>query len=217
LNIRFDHGELAAQLQSVGLSPERTTTHVLSLNKSHNELFAAYRRNTRQEVRRCTRKYGVQIRQVVNDEDVTKYCSIHEKLAQQKEGFLVKYPFSLISELVKLREHVILLVAEVEGRIVAGTLFIRDGDSMLAWHSAADRDYARLDVSPALMDRGIQMALELGLTMFNLGASITDSLRFFKTSFGAVPRDCWHFRIRQDRSLYRRGMDRLKRTLAPKE
>lgn len=208
LNVRFDHEDLASQLQDADLSPVENICHVLKLDKSHDELFAAYRRTTRQEIKRCTRKYGVQIRRAINDEDVAKYCAVHEKLARQKKGFRVKYPYSLISELLKLREHATLLIGEYEGQVVAGTLFFRDGDSMLAWHSAADREYAHLDISPAIMDSGIQLACELGLTTFNLGASRTDSLRFFKTSFGAVPRKNWYFCLSSHRSLFKRTMNR---------
>jgi hypothetical protein len=193
-NVRFDHDRLAAAMRKAGHLCKSGTTHVIPLLGDHEVVFSHYRPTRRNEIRQCHRK-GVQIRRALGYEDVIAYCQVHERLAQQKEGFNIKYPTSLICELVKLREHVILLVAEYEGKIIAGSLFFVDGDSMMYWHGASDRDYSRLFASGALVDRGIQIACEKGCQSFNMGGSCTDALREFKTSFGAAERTVYAFTV----------------------
>lgn len=210
VNVRFDHGDLAAQLQDKGLAFQRSTTHIIQLGKSHDELFAAYSATHKKHVRRFHRQ-GATIRRADTYKDIVAYCAVHEKLAQQKAGFRVKYPISLIDGLVKLRDHTALLVAEFDGRIIAGLLSFRDGNSMLAWHLASDRDYERLYASAALYDGIIQIAGESGLVTLNLGGSPTDSLRDFKTSFGALPQENWHFSIKSRKQLLKQAMGKLRR------
>jgi lipid II:glycine glycyltransferase (peptidoglycan interpeptide bridge formation enzyme) len=193
-NVRFDHSMLATALHNAGLPSQSGTTHVLPLLEKHEVLFSRYRQTRRNEIRQCYRK-GVQVRRALGYEDAVAYSKVHERLTQHKEGFESKYPTSLICELVKLRDHVILLLAEYEGKIIAGALFFWDGDSMMYWHGASDRDYTRCFASGALVDRGIQIACEKGFHTFNLGRSGTDSLRQFKASFGAEARTVYAFAI----------------------
>jgi hypothetical protein len=193
-NVRFDHTVLAEALHTAGLACQSGTTHIIPLLEKHEVLFSRYRPTRRNEIRQCHRK-GIQIRRALGYEDAVAYCQVHERLAQQKEGFNINYPTSLICELVKLREYVILLVAEYEGKIIAGALFFVDGDSMMYWHGASDRDYARLFASGALVDRGIQIACEKGCQSFNMGGSGTDALREYKTSFGAAERTVYAFTV----------------------
>jgi lipid II:glycine glycyltransferase (peptidoglycan interpeptide bridge formation enzyme) len=193
-NVRFDHGMLSTQLQKAGFPAQIANTQVLDLRRKHEEIFANYRQTRRNEIRKCQRQ-RVDIRRAWSYDEVIAYCRVHEKLAHQKIGFIVTYPVNLVHELVKLRDDVVLLVADFEGQIVAGALFFIDGDSMFYWHGAADRDHARLFAAGALVDQGIQIACEKGLSSFNLGGSSTDSLRDFKESFGATIRQVWAFSV----------------------
>lgn len=193
-NVRFDHHLLAHRLMECDFSFSRSTTHVLVLDRPHKKLFSAYRPTRRNEIRRSFRQ-GLIVRRAVEHRDVASYCAVHDKLAKQKAGFRVKYPAGLIHEFVGLRDETILLVAQVGETIVAGALFFLDGDSMLYWHGAADREYSRWFATGALVDTAIKLACERHLATFNLGGSGTDSLRDYKESFGATTRDNWNFNI----------------------
>ena len=81
-----------------------------------------------------------------------------------------------------------LLIAEVNDQIIGGAFFIRDGDCLMYWHGAADRDFASYGAERRAVDRGIQLAIAEGMRTVNFGASSSDSLRSFKASFGAEPR-----------------------------
>jgi lipid II:glycine glycyltransferase (peptidoglycan interpeptide bridge formation enzyme) len=119
-------------------------------------------------------------------DEVEAYCRLHEKLEAAK-NFRVRYPAGLIHALLGLPNVATLLVAEVNDQVIGGAFFIRDGDCLMYWHGAADRDFASYVPSGALVDRGIQLAIAEGMRTVNFGASASDSLRSFKASFGAEP------------------------------
>jgi lipid II:glycine glycyltransferase (peptidoglycan interpeptide bridge formation enzyme) len=212
-HVRFDHESLALRLQDAGFSSEPYWTHALSLEKPYEEIFAGYHATRRNQIRKCYRR-GVTIREAGSREDIAAYCLVHERLAGQKPGFKLKYPFELIYGLYQLKKHTTVLVAEIEGRVIAGALFFADGDSMFYWHGAADREYADLFPTGALLDRGIQIAMQKQLKSFNFGASNSDSLRDFKKSFGSEPRQNWTFCIEPKRSLAWRITSKIRRSLA---
>ncbi|WP_158277648.1 GNAT family N-acetyltransferase [Opitutus sp. ER46] len=213
-HVRFDHGELAAVLHRAGFSSTPYATHVLSLGQSHADLFAAYRKTRRNEIRQSQKK-GCIIREATTYDDVLQYCAVHAKLAQQKEGFRVKYPAELIFGLLQLPQPATLSLAEVSGQVVAGALFIPDGDSVFYWHGAADRDFSDYFPTGALVDHGIQAAVARGAKSLNFGASGSDSLRDFKASFGAKPASNWTFTIGRRESLRTRLGRSLRRLFQP--
>jgi lipid II:glycine glycyltransferase (peptidoglycan interpeptide bridge formation enzyme) len=212
-NVRFDHATIARRFQASGLSLHVSTTHVLSLDEKYEQIFAGYNTTRRNQLRKSRRR-GIEIRRTLNDEDIVAYCEIHKKLAKQKSGFKIKYSVNLIREMVALHDHAILLVADYERRVTGGALFFLDGESMLYWHGAADREYGHLFASCALLDRGIQIACENGLKTFNFGGSATDSLREFKESFGARSRPVWTFAIAKRKPLVVRIRNKLGRLYA---
>jgi len=57
------------------------------------------------------------------------------RLKQEAGGYGYVYPIELLQELVKLRRNVRLLIAEWEGQIVGGGVFIRDRllDLLFPW------------------------------------------------------------------------------------
>lgn len=193
-HVRFDHQALAALLRDAGFTGDSYDTHVLSLGRPYEEVFAGYSGTRRNQVRKSQRR-GVTIRQAMTPQDVASYCRVHEELEAAK-NFGTRYPLELIQALVELPES-LLLLAEVEGRVIAGALFFLDGDSMLYWHGAADRTYSQFFAMPAVMDAGVQRACQAGMQSYNFGGSPSDSLRIFKESFGATLRQNWTFHIRQ--------------------
>src|ERR1700730_6997759 len=60
-NVRFDHGDLADQLEGCGLNRFQDTTHVLYLDRAYDSLFRGFSETTRSKIRRTERK-GVIVR-----------------------------------------------------------------------------------------------------------------------------------------------------------
>ncbi|HKW01019.1 MAG TPA: GNAT family N-acetyltransferase [Vicinamibacterales bacterium] len=184
-HVRFDHHWLAPLLEQSGASHQEQETHVLRLPESHDLAFAGYKKTRRTEIRACHAR-GVTIRPARHHDEIDAYCRLHEKLEAAK-NFRVRYPAKLIHALLALPNVATLLIAEVNDQVIAGAFFIRDGDCLMYWHGAADRDFASYVPSGALVDRGIQLAIAEGMRTVNFGASTSDSLRGFKESFGAEP------------------------------
>ena len=125
------------------------------------------------------------------------YHSIYSKHALNK-GWGFAYPAQLTMDLVNMgEENTCFTVAEYEGSIIGGALFIRDGNSIYYLHGVADREFSHLYPATAVMDAGIQWARESGADYLNLGnsgvGSVNESLATFKFSWGAHVEQNWLF------------------------
>ena len=185
-NVRFDHLELAQGLMQLGFKCKRLSTHILPLWAGYDRVFAGYNATIRNQVRKAHRA-GIQVRQIHETADIKAYYDVHEALAKQKGGYGQLHPLELFVELAKDRESVKLLIAEHEGKTVAGGLFFVDGCSVMYWHGASDRNYSRLFPSFAVIDAAIQWAAQRGAVFFNFGSSnAITSLEQFKSFWGAT-------------------------------
>ena len=195
-------------LNQAALPATSYETHVLPLDKPYKEIFAGYSATRRNQIRKGVRR-GVSIRPARTDDDIADYCRVHEDLEAAKD-FRTRYPIQLIHALVQLPETTLLL-AELERQVIAGALFFVDGHSFLSWHGAANRAYSEYFPMPALMDTAVQQASQAGLSSFNFGGSPSESLRFFKESFGAQLRYNWTFQVRKEPRLRTRIFNRALR------
>ena len=192
-NVRHDHELLARRLEAEGLEAERLTTHVLPLGAGHDAVFAGYSTTKRNEVRAAERR-GVQVRRGTTADDVRAYHRVHTGLVEEKADGRRVYALEVLNELVGLGAPVQLWLAELEGQVVAGGVFCRDGDSVLYWHGAADRTFARSYPSAAVLDAAIRDACAAGARTFNLGASNgIASLEQFKEQWGGRIAPYWRF------------------------
>lgn len=194
-DVRFDHSALAKRLLMAGLFLKRTSTHVLRLDCDYGSAFQKYNMSTRQNVRKSLRA-GVRVREAWTRTDIDEYYRVHSKLADSKE-FQVRYPVGLLYKLVEDRSSVRLLVAEYGGCLIAGGVFLRDGCSVLYWHSAGDRTYSKFFPTYAVLDSAIQWACQIGAEFFNFGGSAgIASLEAFKSNWGATVEWNWSFEWR---------------------
>lgn len=183
--VRFDHAPLVRGLEALGMNREQTSTHVIDLREGYARATSRYSATTRNQIRKALRR-GVSVRTASGESDVPAYHALHTRLVRQKEWKGSRYPLALFVELARLRDSVRILLAEHDGRIVSGGVFIRDGCSVLYWHGASDRDYSHLFASRPLFDHAIQWACETGASFVDLGGSAgIASLEQFKASWGA--------------------------------
>jgi hypothetical protein len=195
LNVRFDCGDFAAQLESMGLYYRRVDVSVVHLSKDYDKVFSKYGATRRKNIKRFY-KSGATIRETKDYSDVLAFCRVLKKLESQKENFHIPDCSALYCRLIDLPESA-MFVSEFEGNIIGGLIILHDGDSTFAMSTASDREYSHIFPSPALEDRGIQVACERGALTYNFGGSGTESLRFFKGLFGAVIEQNWMFSISQ--------------------
>jgi hypothetical protein len=192
-NVRFDHESLAAELISLGVGFRRTTTSVLHLSEDHERIFAGYSASIRNHIRKGYRR-GVTVRRTDDPKDLHAYYLLHLRRADEKGGYSSVSSFEFLSRLIELRKVTVFLVAEFEGRIIAGGIFMRDGCSVFYFHSAFDSHYSRLFPSCVIIDEAVRRACQGGATFFNLGGSNgIAALDKFKSYWGARHELNWNF------------------------
>lgn len=190
-NVRFDHEPLAVGLVSLGLTFERESTRVIYLHEGYERVFGGYNATMRKQVRKAQRR-GVTVRQTINPADIRAYYQLYVRLGQQKNWTL--YPVELTLELLKLSGIARFFVAECEGRIIGGGLFVRDGCSIYGFHVALDHEYSHCFPVCAVLDNAIRWSCDSGAAFFNLGFSGENvSLERFKASWGAHEENNWRF------------------------
>jgi hypothetical protein len=192
-NVRFDHGDLANQLEACRLSRSEDTTHVLHLNNPYNDLFRGFSETTRNKVRRAARQ-GVVVRHATNRLAVRTYYSIYRKVIADRQKWNTVYEEPLFDELFKLDDAVILLLAEVKEVVIGGAWFVRDGNSLRYWQGAMDYQYKACFPHYALMNAAIDLACNEGMHSFDMGASLQmGSLEQFKSFWGTRKVPIWSF------------------------
>ena len=195
--VRFDHGPLAQILQSCGLSARPQVTQIIHLQQSYETTLGGYSATTRNHIRKAHRR-GLVIREARSIEDLSASQEIYSALALEK-GWHFMYPLELSSQLAAQPAIARFFVAEFEGRIVGGALFVRDGCSVLYLIGATDRCYATLYPAPALIDAGVRWAYDVSATFLNMGPSGSNaSLAQFKSSFGCCDEADWIFHWEND-------------------
>jgi hypothetical protein len=191
--VRYDHVDLAKGLESLGLSSRSATTHVIPLLDGYSAAAAQFSATIRNQIRKAFRR-GVSIRSADGESDVSVYYELHQRLVEERQWRGYRYPYALLLELSQLRDHVRLLLAECEGRVIAGGLFILDGTSVLYWHGVSDREHSDRFASRAVVDGAIRWACDIGASSFNLGGSAgVESIERFKAMWGAQRQENWTF------------------------
>ncbi len=191
-NVRFDHLDLAKELTDCGLSSVQDTTHVLYLDRSYDAIFRGFSVTVRQGIRRAERK-GVVVRRSADPEHAAKYYALYRRMVGERGDWKHVYSESLFQELLRL-DDVILLVAELDGRMIAGAWNIRDGKSICGWQCAMDHEFKTYSPYHALISHGINLAWGEGIRTFNLGSSAgSKSIEQFKAFWGARKMPHWRF------------------------
>lgn len=190
-NVRFDHQDLASGLAECGLKSVEWTTHVLYLDRCYDALFRNFHASTRNNIRRAERK-GVVVRRATRREELAAYYQIYETLSRERK-WSGTYSLKFLEEVFKLSNDVFLLIAELQGMIIGGDWFVRDGSSLFAWQCAIDYRYKHYFPMYAMINCAIRLACAESLTSFNMGGGDIVSLEHFKSFWGARKVPIWGF------------------------
>ncbi|HVR31608.1 MAG TPA: GNAT family N-acetyltransferase [Acidimicrobiia bacterium] len=129
--------------------------------------------------RRAIRKAqaaGITVRAATSLDDLRSFFELH--LAVRK------YKYRLLSQPWRFFESIwhrflapgegVLLLAEVEGRVVGGVLFLTWGDTLYYKFNASDMDQLSVRPNDVVLWEGMKWANESGLSMVDLGVSDLD-------------------------------------------
>jgi ubiquinone/menaquinone biosynthesis C-methylase UbiE len=190
--VRFDHTDLANQLENCGLHRFESTTQVLYLDRPYELLFKGFSQTTRNQIRRAKRK-GVIVSRATQEVDVARYYDLYKNINEQR-GRETIFSKELLNELFKLTDDVILLTARIDNEVIGGGWYIRDGDSLFYFQGAMN--YARKELFPyyAITDSAISLACNEAMKSFNMGGSAgIASLERFKSFWGTQKLPYWTF------------------------
>ena len=177
---------LFSDRQWTQVSAARTTLR-LDLSKTPDELFAAFRKNSRYEIRRAER-LGTNVFLPSSDADVNEFLSIYTSMAERK-GFVPDSPDRLRQFVDWFRleqDRGSLLLAAHKGSILGGIVIVRAGNR--CWYVwGASQKHEHLNVGHLLQWRAIQWARDHGCTEYDFGGytpGATSGPAWFKEGFG---------------------------------
>jgi Acetyltransferase (GNAT) domain len=173
------------------MGPKRSSLR-LDLRSTPDELFSAFRKNTRYEVRRAER-LGVNVRIATSDADVTNFLGKYLDLAKRK-GFSPDAPEHLSQILFWLRveqERGALLLGEYDGMTVGGAVIVRAGNR--CWYVwGASQKQKDFNVGHILQWNALLWAKSHRCTEYDFGGytpGATSGPAWFKQGFGGTPVD----------------------------
>jgi lipid II:glycine glycyltransferase (peptidoglycan interpeptide bridge formation enzyme) len=175
------------------IKTEWSSAHLLTLDDRYERSYGKYDRNTKRAIKKA-HQYQVTVRLSHEPEHYKRFYELYQMRQQEWEDPVVE-PKRLYDTLMKYAgEDVQLWIAELEGRMIGGFIFLLFGDTAFAWMNASPNEYRNYYPIFSITDEVIRHACEQGIHHINFGASGNlEGVRRFKESFGAevVPTDSY--------------------------
>ncbi len=177
---------------------KRARWHTLSLEGTEQRRWSALDPSTQRAIRKA-RRQGVIIRPLAPGPELAEFHRLHVALRKTKYRLLAQ-PLSFFEAIARRFQSTgnwYALGAWLGDRLIAGTIYLRWGDTLYYKFNASAQD--ALDVRPnsMLTWEGIELASNLGCRRFDLGPSDDDQpgLIRFKGQFGADERELRFLRL----------------------
>jgi CelD/BcsL family acetyltransferase involved in cellulose biosynthesis len=208
----------AIPLAAQGYAVENLQTYVLDLARDRQEIWNKLEGNCRTAIRKAQRN-GVEIVEAVDRSFLDAYYEIVRDTwsKSNRQPPLTKQDYATVWDILRPQGRVKVLLAQHDGRLVAGRICLCFRDRLYGWESAALRSALPLRPNNLLMWAFIEWGVSNGLTQYDmLGANIPRIARF-KQSFGGELRTyvyaygyvTWQARI--GTRLYRWLIPRMRR------
>ena len=166
-NVRFDQLALKRQLENLGLSAQISCTHVLRLREDYERVLAGYNATRRWESRRARERLTVRR---ADPKEVAAFHDLQHRVVSAGSPFRPTVPLETLLRLSE-DQSVRVFLAEQDGEIAAGGVFVRDNCVVAYWQGAVDRRFGASFPGTAVVDTAIRWGCESGAAMFNFGAS----------------------------------------------
>jgi hypothetical protein len=170
--------------------------HILELSKDVDAIYSQFKESTKRNIKKALRE-GVSVTQSKTIEAVKTFYRIH-CLNRKKHG-VPPQPFIFFQ---KLYDHIISLdhgqvvLANYQGRTIAGAVYLHFGDESIYKFGASDNEYLHLRPNDILMWETIQWYCRNGYSRFCFGRTDpgNEGLRQFKRGWGAREEVLRYFR-----------------------
>ena len=146
------------------------TTHLIDLRDGADPAHARWRKSAARAAAAAERR-GACVRQSASVDDWLAYADLYERASKRWTRPMALYDRSLFGLLGKLEDEAVeLWIAELDGRLVAGTVNFRHGSHVVTWHGISD-----LSTCPGvanLLDwRMIDILAARGIATYDLNGS----------------------------------------------
>lgn len=181
-------GPAAVSLESSGFTGGQAFyQHIIPIAASAEETAKGFHSSARRAIRKAE-KEGLSVREANSLDDMREYYRL-TVLTRKKHGLLPQ-PWRFFANVHKQMIETgagHLLLAEFEGRPVAGDLLLRFRDQMVYKFNASDPRFLHLRPNSILLWQAIQLSASLGCRSLDLGRCDTDNegLRRFKLLWGS--------------------------------
>ena len=187
-DIAISSFEAAGYALTPGATPERSM--LLHLEGSDDELRAGFAQKWRNGLN-ASQRAGLTIRRAESDDDWRRFIALHDALRATK-GFEVDLNASFYGQVqrrLESRDRFDLMLAELNGRPVAGHLSSSLGDTCIYLLGAANDEGRRTKASYLLQWHALVNAARRGMTCYDLGGVDREGnpgVHRFKRGMGGV-------------------------------
>jgi FemAB-related protein (PEP-CTERM system-associated) len=161
----------------------------IHLSERAEDVWSKLRKPVQHQIKK-SQKNGVHIRVAQTREDMLLYFNMHLQTRGKKHGMPVqsrKY-FMTLWDTFAVNDTMRLLLAEYEGKTIAGIVLFASGTTLHYAYGASDENYLKLAPNNLLFWDAITWGCEHGYKIFDLGRTARDNagLMEFKRRWGAV-------------------------------
>lgn len=180
-------------------------TVALDLTLSLDEIWMHQFSSKNRNMIRKAEKEGVTI---VESDDYNTFRKLYDGTMTNlnAEGYYF-FPQSYYDEYKSsFKDNSILYLAMLEGRVIAGSMFMFSQDYAHYHLSARDREYSKYAANNLILWHGIRKAKERGCKWFHFGGGTTgdenDSLLLFKQNFSKTKTEFWIGKKVHNQTIY---------------
>lgn len=174
LTIRTLHNEIPAADERFETTGD-AKWHGVELDRDLDDLWTGLSGSARRAIRKAESE-GLEVREARDKTDLRLFFEHHLRVRKYRHGLLAQpYRFfeNIYDEFIR-QGFGTLLLAEADGYVVGGVLYLQWKDRLYYKFNAWDPGYTTARPNDAVMWRGIQHAKQSGLSLVDLGLSDSD-------------------------------------------
>ena len=184
-------------LNQAGLQHDRQIVYV-DLTQSSEQLWQeSFNHACRKNIRRAQHE-NVRVFRAQTAADVQEFHRIYIGTMDRNQAAGHYYfPLSYFTGLLEARpDNTLMLLAEYQGRVVAGTLYMVDGDNLYSYLGGANQEYQQVRPTNAVVYAAIEWGQAHGQQRLILGGGYQpdDGIFRFKSSFSPLRADFYTYR-----------------------
>lgn len=189
LELRAGQHDVLAQRSDLVAVDNLYVSWLLTLGSDADALWSGLHKPVQRQIKK-SRKLGVQVRFAQQRADVEHYYQLHLQTRSRKHGMPAQ-PRRFFQELWDRfagQDMMKLLLAEFEGKVIAGMILLASGSLVRYAYGASDEAYLHLAPNNLLLWESIVWGCQNGYKTLDLGRTSCDNegLMEFKRRWGAV-------------------------------